>query len=985
MFVRLLTTALLPAAAMGLMACAERPSPADAGAGHDAVDRTAADATDSAAPPDVTLDARADSPPSDPCGEAVAPPWFEVTRAPHHVIARCAARDVHLWLLADATARVRYVPAGSAVRERSFALTSLIDAQPAETMVRTGGSADGAQARVCTPAFTFVLDRDGCRVTARDIDGNVLLEDAPEPAPSPRVITRRTPASELFYGFGEKTGALDRRGRRLTFRTTDAYSAAFGGFAPDADPLYLSVPFFVGLRDGVAYGLFTDVAYRLDMDMAATDAGAYSITSAGGEIDQYLVAGPRMPDVVRRYTALTGRAPLPPRWSLGYHQSRWGYSPASRLDDLASQFRTRRIPADALWLDIQHMDGFRTFTFDPVTFPDPSGLAARLAAQGFHLVVIADPGLRQDAAWPVYQRAMSESLVLRNADASPFVGTVWPGPSVFLDFTLPAARDFWSEQVAGLARLGVSGVWLDVNEPTTFPESGGGASVPDSISVAGDGVPTTMAEAHNVYALHQARATYEGQRRGASARRPFILTRAGYAGIQRYAAVWTGDAPSTWTSLRAVLPMLLGMGLSGVPFVGSDVGGYSGHATPELFARWLELGAYSPFFRGHFTTGVPDQEPWAFGEEVEYISRERIEERYGLLPYLYSVFDEASRTGAPVLRPMVYEFQDDPTLRRTEDQAMLGPSIMIAPFLSEGQTHRTVQLPAGRWFELASGAAYDGPMTLDVEGPLAASPVFAREGAILPRVAPVESTSQVGDGVLRVDLYPGAVPTVFQLYEDDGESFAYQDAALRGYARTTLRLEPTSTGVELRVMPREGAFSPPRRVTELWFHLADHAVTTVSIDGAMAPVRGSIGELRAIGSGFFLDDPDRSCVVIVPADFAGRVAFAYDPVVTALNPDVDVEIEVTVPAGTPATPAISIASDVNGWTQRALSWTATPGLARGILRVPRGRWFYYKFTRGDWTNVEVWPGCAEATNRYGFGAAHPVRRDTVFAWRDRCP
>jgi len=285
--------------------------------------------------------------------------------------------------------------------------------------------------------------------------------------------------------------------------------------------------------------------------------------------------------------------------------------------------------------------------------------------------------------------------------------------------------------IGALTVRGISGIWLDVNEPTTFPESGGETTVPDALVADGDGVPTTMAEIHNVYANHQAQATFDGLL--APYRRPFVLSRAGYAGIQRYAAVWTGDAPSAWWTLQQTLPMLLGMSLSGVPFVGSDVGGYSGNATPELYPRWLELGVYSPFFRAHVTRGVRDQEPWSFGQEVLDISRARLAERYALLPYLEVLFAEHAATGAPVLRPFVYELFEERALRTVGDQAMLGPFVMIAPVVEEGATHRAVRFPTGAWLDVESGAVWEGPATATVSVTLAATPVFLREGAIVPR------------------------------------------------------------------------------------------------------------------------------------------------------------------------------------------------------------------------------------------------------------
>ncbi|UJR85835.1 TIM-barrel domain-containing protein [Sandaracinus amylolyticus] len=890
-----------------------------------------------------------------------APSWIETSDRAHHVIARGATRDVHLWAFDDALLRVRYVPAGATPIERSFALvTPAIEMAPAAITI----DGDDAFATICSDAFVATIERDGMRVVVRDRAGTVLLEDAPDVATSAREVVRVSPRDELFTGLGERTGPFGRRGRRAIVWTTDAYEPAHGGFGPESDPLYLAIPFFVAVRGDTAYGLFTDVAYRQEYDLAASDPDRYGIRSAGPELDQWLIAGPHPRDVLRRYSSLTGRTPRPPRWSLGFHQSRWGYHDIARMDRLASDFRENDVPADALWLDIQHMDAFRTFTFDPLRFGDPEGLASRLDARGFSLIVIADPGLKIDPGWSVHDRAIAGGLYLRNPDGTPHVANTWASDSLFLDFTMPAARALWSEEVARLARRGIDGIWLDVNEPTTFPESGGENTVPNDLPIHGDGIATTMAEGHNVYALLQARATREGLREALPTRRPFILCRAGYAGIQREAAVWTGDAPSTWWSLDQVLPMLLGTSMSGVPFVGSDVGGYSGNATPELFARWMALGSISPFFRAHQTNGPPDAEPWSFGSEVLDISRARIGARYALMPYLESLFDEHERTGAPVLRPMLYEHFEERALRDVGDQAMLGPFLLVAPITREGATSREVHIPSGRWYELESGAIVEGPRTIEVGATLAALPTFVREGAILPRVSgDVASTRALG-GTLLLDLYPSARESTFTLVQDAGDGYG-------ATSRTTLTLVQREGGARFVIGAREGDFDPGARTIELRVWRVDGEVRSVRVDGVELP-------------GFVHDRNERSLIVRMPDPGAAgaTIELDYDVTISEPSPPIDVVLEVELPESTPIGSVIHVASSANGWAHAPLEVVA-PGLARGTLRVGRGEWFEYKYTRGAWESVEKWPGCVEATNRYGFGRAG-VRRDRVFEWRDVC-
>jgi alpha-glucosidase len=960
--------ALLVAAA----SCAERDpaAPRPDAAVDVAIDL--APAVDAATADRTTPD---DLPPA-ACGAGPLPPWASLDGAT--LTARCARVELRVTALADGALRLRYAAPG-ATPPRSWAVVDATDA----TAATAGATAAGAA--LCGDGITAQVEPDTCRVRVLDGDGRVLLDDGDAPgwsraADGSARVERATPAGERFYGFGERNGPLERRGRAMVFYNTDAYDPMYGGVAPTADPLYQSIPFFVGVRGAAAYGVFTDNARRVEVDLAARDPARYAITAAGAEVDQYVLAGPRMADVLRRYTRLTGRAPTPPRWALGYHQCRWGYRDAARLEEVAAGFRARTIPVDAVWLDIQHMDGFRTFTWSPAAFPDPAAMTARLLGAHVHTVVIADPGLKVDEGWEVYRDALAGGHLLRSRTGDLVTGTVWPGRAAFPDFTRGATRAWWGDRVAGLARLGVAGAWLDVNEPTVFPETGGG-SVPDETPVDGDGVPTTMAEAHNVYGMLEARATREGLLRAAPDRRPFVLTRAGYAGVQRHAAVWTGDAPSTWVSLRQQLPTLLNLGLSGVAFVGSDVGGYSGRATPELFARWMQLGAVSPFLRGHVTQGVPDQEPWAFGPEVEDIARAQINERMRRMPYLEALFAEAENSGAPVLRPLTYEFPDDAAAARVDDEAMLGPWLLVAPVLTMGASARRVHLPPGRWFEVDSGAVWEGPADVEVGVTLAALPTFVREGAILPRgplqqyAAPWAATG----APLELDVYPAERATEFTLVDDlpDGAPGAPRSTATFATSRTadgmTLAARVTGDGARL-----------PRALT-VRVRRVESAPTRVTL-GATELARLSDEAWRTgTAAGWWYDADDRSLVARGVTPAALPLAATYPTALVDPRPTVRVAVEVTVPAGTARDGPVYIATSASGWVHAPLAWDAATGRARGEITVPRGEWFFYKFTRGGWDTVERYADCSEASNRYGFGAAHPGRSDVVATWRDRCP
>jgi alpha-glucosidase len=968
---RLATIALLPLAAIaaGVACASSSPSPACTGCGGGTTSTTT---TTTTMPPEPPTCRGTPLPAGDVSAEADG----------RSITVQGEKVTLHVGVLDAGIIRLRYQEPGSALSTRpSYAVVAQSAAPPAP---RFGSTADTVL--ICTDELLVEVNRKTCALRVTQADGAVIVEDPAEgaylhlEATGERGLRRKAEGDEHFYGFGEKTGALDRRGRSLTFWNTDAYQSAFGGYPPDADPLYQSIPFFVGLRGHTAYGLFLDSTFRLSVDVAKQDPSAVTMLAQGGEIDQYLMAGPTMSTVLERYTRLTGRMPLPPRWSLGYHQSRWGYAPDSAVLQIAQELRSRHIPADGLWLDIQHMDGFRSFTWDPLTFPDPAGLMGQLDALGFKAVAIVDPGIKVDPGWDVYDTGLAKGYFLAQG-GSPYVGKVWPGEAVFPDFSAPEVRAFWGSLVPRTLGPGVSGLWIDMNEPSNFTGEPGG-TVPDSLVAQGDGVAGTMAELHNVYALGEARATFEGMKAAAPDKRPFILTRAGYAGIQRYAAVWTGDAPSSWGTLQTTLPMLLGMGLSGLPFVGSDVGGYSGGPSPELFARWMQLGAFSPFFRDHVATGTPDQEPWQLGFEVEDISRNAIGARYELLPYLYSLFHEAASTGAPILRPLVYEFQDDEATHTLSDEAMLGPFLLEAPVISEGASTRTVYLPPGRWFEYSSGAAFEGGQSIETKLTLAASPTYVREGAIVPRAPLSIWTGEKPKANLLLDLYPAEQASSFTLYEDDGQSLAHEQGAS---SEIVYGLQRGEAGATLTASARKGSYLPPSRALIVRVRRVDHGVTAVRLDGKALSPAASYEALTGGASGYWYDERDLSLVVAFPDRDGFTLAMDYDPALVAPSPPVLMSFVVKLPPGTPQGTPVHIATSSSGWVQQPLSWGPGADSASGLVSVPRGQWVEYKYTRGGWSTVEKYPGCVEAKNRYALGAAHPDKQDTVWAWADLCP
>ncbi|MCU0612656.1 MAG: DUF5110 domain-containing protein [Candidatus Eisenbacteria bacterium] len=651
-----------------------------------------------------------------------------------------------------------------------------------------------------------------CRITVRESHGGaVICEDDPgmgigwdgAEVENWKVIA----PGERFFGLGEKTGSLDLRGRELVLWNTDNPH-----HDNQSDPLYQSVPFFIGMREGRAYGVFLNNSHRSRFNFGAGNLRYFSFGAEGGVLDYFLFYGPSVPEVVARYTSLTGRTPMPPLWALGYQQCRWSYYPDSEVLRIARTFREKQIPADVIYLDIHYMDGYRVFTWHPEYFPNPKELVKTLGSIGFKVAVIIDPGIKADSTYWVAREGLAGDHFVKYPDGQVYTGEVWPGPSFFPDFSRPSTREWWGSLFRGLVDLGVRGFWNDMNEPAVW-----GQAFPDEVVFDDEGLRSDAKKMHNLYGFLMAQATFEGVRSHRQDQRPLVITRAGFAGEQRFTSVWTGDNQATWEHLEMGVRMLQGMGISGLPFVGSDVGGFSGTPTPELFARWMQFGAVSPFFRAHTHYGSPDQEPWSFGDRIEEIAKETITHRYAMLPYFYSLFWEAHTTGAPLLRPLFWHFQDDPEVYGQPGQMefLLGEHLLVAPVTKEGCDMRRVYLPAGRWLDLETEAVHTGPGTIIVDAPLERMPVLLGDGGILVAQEPMQFVGEHPPRGLRIDLFPSGQTSQFTLYEDDGDTYACE----RGVYRTTEISTVEAQGiVRVDIRPVHQTFDSEARLTEVRIH-----------------------------------------------------------------------------------------------------------------------------------------------------------------------
>ncbi|HXI85028.1 MAG TPA: glycoside hydrolase family 31 protein [Verrucomicrobiae bacterium] len=603
---------------------------------------------------------------------------------------------------------------------------------------------------------------------------------------------RQLAADEMFFGCGEKTSPLNKRGSKTTFWNKDDPDHTYLNEA-----IYVSIPFLISTRPGAHYGIFWDNTHRTHFNLGQVeDEKHYILESDAGEIDYYFFAGDSVREVVRGYAELTGRMWMPPRWALGFQQCRWSYMSAAEIMDVARDFRKRKIPCDVIYCDIDYMDGYRVFTWNPQTFPKPRKMIQDLARMGFKLVTIIDPGVKNDNKYAVCRDGREKGMFLKKPEGGWFTGNVWPGECVFPDFTNPRVRQWWGPWHKELLDVGVAGIWNDMNEPAVWNHPGG--TMPLDIPHDYDGQPTTHERAHNVYGFNMARACHEALRGLRPNQRPFLITRSAYAGIQRYSMVWTGDNQSLWEQLAVSIPECLNLSLSGVPFCGPDVGGFGGDCTGELLARWTQAGAFFPFFRNHTALHTRRQEPWAFGRKVEDVCRRYISLRYQLLPYFYNLFHEAAVNAAPIMRPLFWEFPDDPHGFAVDDQFLLGASLLVAPIIKPGARQRAVYLPDGSdWYDYWTKQKHGGGQHVTAPAPFDTLPLFVRAGSIIPMTKPMEFIGRKSIGEIILDVYPGK-KTVGCLYEDDGESFDYERGAYSlthfSWADGRLKVDKNKTG-----------------------------------------------------------------------------------------------------------------------------------------------------------------------------------------------
>ena len=608
---------------------------------------------------------------------------------------------------------------------------------------------------VITSRVVVKVVKDSLKTSIYDLKGNVICKDdwgfhweqSYEYGGNIVKMSKSAPQGECYYGLGDKPMHLNLKGKRVENWATDQYA-----FGKDQDPIYKSVPFYIGMYQERAYGIFFDNTFRTYFDFCHERRNVTSFWAHGGEMNYYFFYGPNMQDVVTRYTDLTGKPELPPLWALGYHQCKWSYYPESQVKEITSKFRELRIPCDAIYLDIDYMDGFRCFTWNKEYFPDPKRMVSELAEDGFKTIVIIDPGIKIDEDYWVYKEAMENDYFCKRADGPYMRGKVWPGECYFPDFTNPEVRDWWKDLFKELIdEIGVKGVWNDMNEPAVMEVPG--KTFPYDVRHDYDGNPCSHRKAHNIYGTQMARATYEGVKKYGYPKRPFVITRSAYSGAQRYTSSWTGDNVATWEHLWIANIQAQRMSMSGMSFTGSDIGGFAEHPSGELYARWIQLGVFHPFCRTHSSGDHGSQEPWMFGEDVIDVTRKFVELRYQLLPYLYTMFWEYAEAGVPMLKSLVLYDQLDLQTHYRTDEFIFGNQILVCPIQEPNSKGRRMYIPRGNWYNYWTREYTTGGLEKWVDAEFDTIPIFVKEGAIIPKYPVQQYVGEKKIEQLKLEVY----------------------------------------------------------------------------------------------------------------------------------------------------------------------------------------------------------------------------------------
>ncbi|MFK5880091.1 MAG: glycoside hydrolase family 31 protein [Flavobacteriaceae bacterium] len=634
--------------------------------------------------------------------------------------------------------------------------------------------------------------------------------------------------SESYFGLGDKPSDINLKGKRFQNWVTDSYA-----YGKDTDPIYKAIPFYIGLHHKKAYGIFFDNTFRSYFDFCHERRNITSFWAQGGEMNYYFIYGPKMEDVVVNYTDLTGKPhDLPALWTLGYHQCKWSYYPELKVKEITKKFRDLKIPCDAIYLDIDYMEGFRCFTWNKEHFPNPKKMVKELADDGFKTIVIIDPGIKIDNDYSVYKEGMENDYFCKRADGPYMNGKVWPGECHFPDFTNPKVREWWSGLFKELVEdIGVKGVWNDMNEPAVMDVPG--KTFPDDVRHNYDGNYCSHRKAHNIYGMQMARATYQGMKKFSYPKRPFVITRAAYSGTQRYTSTWTGDNIASWEHLQIANIQAQRMCMSGFSFVGSDIGGFAEQPNGELYARWIQLGIFHPFCRTHSSGDHGDQEPWAFDNNITDVVRKFIEIRYTLLPYLYTAFWRYANEGIPILKSLVLFDQEDQHTHYRNDEFVFGEKILACPINEPNAKGRRMFIPRGKWYNFWNYEIIEGGQELWVDADLDSMPIFIKEGAIIPKYPVQQYVGEIEIEQLKLEVYFKLGKEKSQVYEDAHDGYDYKKGrfSLRNFSlvgkKKTLAIQ----------QHKSGKYITPYNTFELYLIGIPFKIDKITIDNEIIDVK----------------------------------------------------------------------------------------------------------------------------------------------------
>jgi len=731
---------------------------------------------------------------------------------------------LQMTILRDSLIRFRYATEYDFEPDFSYAISGDVSLGYNELAV----SEEGKDYVITTSKIKIYVGKVDLKVDIQDLQGELLIgdeigfhwEENFDYGGNVVKMSKICQPGESYYGMGDKASHTNLKGKRVNNWVTDSYA-----YGKDQEPLYKAIPFYIGLKENIAYGIFFDNSFSTHFDFASERRNVTSFWADGGEMNYYFFYGPKMGEVVEAYTDLTGVPELPPLWALGFHQSKWSYYPEKKVKKIAATFRKLQIPCDAIYLDIDYMEGFRCFTWNRKHFPDPKRMIDELEQDGFKVVTMIDPGIKVDRDYWVYQEAMENGYFCRRADGPHFKGKVWPGECKFPDYTDPKVREWWAGLYKEMvADMGVRGVWNDMNEPAVMEVPSKTANL--DVRHVFDGHPCSHRKAHNVYGMQMVRATYEGVKKFTFPLRPFVLTRAAYSGTQRYAATWTGDNVATWEHLWLANVQMQRMCISGYSFVGSDVGGFAEQPNGELFARWIQLSIFHPFCRVHSSGDHGDQEPWSFGDEITGIVKKFIELRYQLLPYLYTMFHKYITKGVPMLQSLVFYDQEDIQTHFRTDEFLFGEQMLVCPVQEPNAQGRRMYFPRGNWYNYWTDEKLEGGVERWVPAEIDSIPLYVMEGAMIPKYPVQQYVGELEIKELHIDVYFKEGTEISLVYEDQQDGYDYKKGR---YSLRRFRLK--GKGNELIIQQfKDGNFTSSYDRFILQLHGLPFTVGTVHLD-----------------------------------------------------------------------------------------------------------------------------------------------------------